>query len=299
MAFIDYYKILGVDKNATEGEIKKAYRKLARKYHPDLNPNDKEAELKFKQLNEANEVLSNPEFRKKYDKYGEHWKDGEAYEKAKQQQEQSQQQYQRNSGFEGFGDGAEYSDFFESMFGGNFSGGNRGRHVKFRGQDFNAQLHLNLKDVYTTQKQVLTVNGKNIRLAIPAGVTNGQIIKIKGKGGKGVNGGPNGDLYIEFIIENNTAFKRDGDNLYKTVDLDLYTAVLGGEITIETFNGKAKLKVKPHTQNGTQVKLRGQGFPKYKKENEYGDLFITYNVKLPNKLSAKEKTLFEELAKLQ
>lgn len=300
MAFIDYYKILGVDKNATEAEIKKAYRKLARKYHPDLNPNDKEAEVKFKQLNEANEVLSNPEFRKKYDKYGEHWKDGETYEKARQQQQQqSQRQYGQTSGFEGFGDGAEYSDFFESMFGGNFSRSSRGRNVKFRGQDYNAQLHLNLKDVYNTQKHVLTVNGKNIRLSIPAGVTNGQIIKIKGKGGKGVNGGPNGDLYIEFIIENNTAFKRDGANLYKTVNLDLYTAVLGGETTIETFNGKAKLKIKPHTQNGTQVKLRGQGFPKYKKENEYGDLYITYNVKLPHKLSAEEKTLFEELAKLQ
>mgnify|MGYP001264384205 CR=1 FL=1 len=302
MAFIDYYKILGVDKNATEAEIKKAYRKMARKYHPDLNPNDKEAEQKFKQLNEANEVLSNPEFRKKYDKYGEHWKDGEAYEKAKQQQQQSQRQHQRSSGYEDFGNGAEYSDFFESMFGGNFSDGNRGRNVKFRGQDFNAQLHLNLRDVYTTQKQVLTVNGKNIRLSIPAGVTNGQIIKIKGKGGKGINGGPDGDLYIEFIIENNTSFKRDGANLYKTVDLDLYTAVLGGEITIETFNGKAKLKVKPHTQNGTQVKLKGKGFPKYKKEEEeeeHGDLYITYNVKLPDRLSDKEKALFEELAKLQ
>ncbi|WP_426429453.1 DnaJ C-terminal domain-containing protein [Winogradskyella sp. HB-48] len=300
MAFIDYYKILGVDKNATEAEIKKAYRKLARKYHPDLNPNDKEAEVKFKQLNEANEVLSNPEFRKKYDKYGEHWKDGEAYEKARQQQQQqSQRQYGQTSGFEDFGGGAEYSDFFESMFGGNFSRSSRGRNVKFRGQDYNAQLHLNLKDVYNTQKHVLTVNGKNIRLSIPAGVTNGQIIKIKGKGGKGVNGGPNGDLYIEFIIENNTPFKRDGDNLYKIVDLDLYTAILGGEITIDTFSGKAKLKVKPHTQNGTQVKLKGQGFPKYKKVNDFGDLYITYNVKLPERLSNKEKTLFEELAKLQ
>lgn len=298
MAFIDYYKILGVDKNASKNDIKKAYRKLARKYHPDLNPNDKEAELKFKQVNEANEVLSNDENRKKYDKYGENWQHGEAYEQAQQQQRQSrgQQQYQGAQGFEGFGEG-DYSDFFESMFGGGFS--NRGGNVKFRGQDFNAQLQLNLRDVYTTEKRVLTVNGKNIRLTIPAGVSHGQVIKIKGKGGKGINGGPNGDLLIEFNIINNTEFKRDGANLYKTVNLDLYKAVLGGNVTIDTFDGKVKLNLKPLTQNGTQVKLKGKGFPIYKKDGHFGDLYITYNVQLPKKLSNKEKELFEELAKLQ
>lgn len=298
MAFIDYYKILGVDKNASKNDIKKAYRKLARKYHPDLNPNDKEAELKFKQVNEANEVLSNDENRKKYDKYGENWQHGEAYEQAQQQQRQSrrQQQYQGTQGFEGFGEG-DYSDFFESMFGGGFS--NRGGNVKFRGQDFNAQLQLNLRDVYTTEKRVLTVNGKNIRLTIPAGVSHGQVIKIKGKGGKGINGGPNGDLLIEFNIVNNTEFKRDGANLYKTVNLDLYKAVLGGDVTIDTFDGKVKLNLKPLTQNGTQVKLKGKGFPIYKKDGHFGDLYITYNVQLPKKLSNKEKELFEELAKLQ
>ena len=305
MAFIDYYKILGVEKNATKSEIKKAYRKLARKYHPDLNPNDKEAEIKFKQVNEANEVLSNDDNRKKYDQYGENWKHSEAYEQAQRQQQQysqSQGQYRGGSGFDGFesfGDGADYSDFFESMFGGDFSGKSQGGSVKFRGQDFNAQLHLNLRDVYTTQKQVLTVNGKNIRLSIPAGVTNGQIIKIKGKGGTGINGGPNGDLYIEFIIENNTAFRRDGANLYKIENIDLYKAVLGGTITVDTFDGKAKLSLKPLTQNGTQVKLKGKGFPKYKAEDEFGDFYITYQVNLPKKLSDKEKELFEELAKLQ
>nr|WP_321222885.1 J domain-containing protein [uncultured Psychroserpens sp.] len=299
MAFIDYYKVLGIDKSASSTDIKKAYRKLARKYHPDLNPNDKEAELKFKQINEANEVLSNAENRKKYDSYGENWKDGEAYEKTRQQQRKSQQQYQGGQGFdgfEGFGSG-DSSDFFESMFGGGFS--NRGGNTKFRGQDFNATLQLNLSDVFTTQKQVLTVNGKNIRLTIPAGVTNGQIIKIRGKGGQGVNGGPTGDLLIEFNILNNTTFKRDAQNLYKTVDLDLYKAVLGGDIMVDTFDGKVKLNVKPSTQNQTQIKLKGKGFPVYKKEGVFGDLYITYNVKLPNKLSDKEKELFEELAKLQ
>lgn len=298
MAFIDYYKTLGVDKNASKNDIKKAYRKLARKHHPDLNPNDKEAELQFKKINEANEVLSNEENRKKYDKYGENWQHGEAHEQAQREHRESQQNYQRTSGSQDFGNG-EYSDFFESMFGGGGSYGNNRSSARFRGQDFNATLQLNLKDVYTTEKRVLTVNGKNIRLTIPAGVTNGQIIKIKGKGGEGVNGGPNGDLLIEFNITNNTDFKRDGSNLYKTINLDLYKAVLGGEVTIDTFDGKVKLNVKELTQNDTRVKLKGKGFPKYKKDGEFGDLYITYTIKLPKKLSDKQKELFEELAKLQ
>ncbi|MEM5565473.1 J domain-containing protein [Psychroserpens sp. AS72] len=295
MAFIDYYKILGISKNATESDIKKAYRKLARKYHPDLNPNDKVAEKKFKEINEANEVLSHPENRKKYDEYGEHWKHSEEYEKAKQQQKQYQSSSQGPQG--GYSE-EDFSDFFGSMFGGRASG-SRGREVKFKGQDFNAQLKLNLKDVYTSHKQTLTVNSKNIRITIPAGVENGQIIKIKGHGGKGVNGGPNGDLYIEFSITNDSKFKRDGDNLYATVDLDLYKALLGGEIMVDTFDGKVKLTVKPETQNGTKVKLKGKGFPKYKKDGQFGDLFITYTIKTPTNLSAKEKELFVELSKLR
>lgn len=294
MAYIDYYKILGISKSATENDIKKAYRKLARKYHPDLNPNDKDAELKFKQINEANEVLSNPENRKKYDAYGEHWQHAEEYEKAKQHE-----QYQRNTqdAFGGYSE-EDFSDFFGNMFGGR-SSGSRGSQVKFRGQDFNAQLQLNLKDVYTTHKRTLTVNNKNIRITIPAGIENGQVIKIKGHGGKGMNGGPNGDLFIEFSIINDTPFRRDGSNLYASIDLDLYKALLGGEIMIHTFDGKVKLKVKPETQNGTKVKLKGKGFPKYKKEGQFGDLYVTYNLKLPEHLSAREKELFTELSKLR
>jgi curved DNA-binding protein len=158
---------------------------------------------------------------------------------------------------------------------------------------------MNLTDVYKPQQQTLTINDKKIRLTIPAGVEDGQTIKIKGHGGEGVGGGPKGDLYITFKIVNNTSFKRDESNLYKTVQLDLYTAVLGGEITVNTFNSKVKLKVKPGTQNNSKVKLKGKGFTKYKKENSYGDFFITYQITIPEKLSAKEKELFEELAKLQ
>ncbi|WP_291152706.1 J domain-containing protein [Flavobacterium sp. UBA7680] len=302
MDYIDYYKTLDVTKSATEAEIKKAYRKLARKYHPDLNPNDKEAEKKFKEINEANEVLSNPENRKKYDKYGKDWKHADEFEKAgydpnQQQYSRQQQGNQDFSGFDG-GDfsGSDFSDFFNSMYG---SGRSSRSQSKYRGQDFNAELQLDLASAYTTHKQSLTVNGKNIRITIPAGVENGQVIKIPGHGGAGVNGGPNGDLYITFNIENNSDFKREGNNLYSNVDLDLYTAVLGGEINIKTFDGKVKIKVPSETQTGTKVKLKGKGFPVYKKDNQFGDLYVTYNLKVPTQLSEKEKELFTELSKLR
>lgn len=301
MDFVDYYKTLGVPNNASQDDIKKAYRKLARKLHPDLNPNDKEAHKKFQQINEANEVLSDPENRKKYDQYGKDWKHAEQFEKAKQQQ--------RSQGFGGGGFGREdfggytyssgdesgFSDFFESLFGG--SKGRRSQ-SKFRGQDYSAELHLTLTDASTTHKQTLTINGKNVRITIPAGVENGQVIRLKGYGSPGDNGGPNGDLLITFVIDNNTAFKREGNDLYKTEDIDLYTAILGGEKTINTLNGKIKLKVNEGTQNGTKVRLKGKGFPVYKKEGEFGDLFITWNIKIPTNLTGKQKQLFSELSKL-
>jgi curved DNA-binding protein len=294
MAFIDYYQILGISKTATDKEIKSAYRKLARKYHPDLNPDNKAAEIKFKEINEANEVLSNPENRKKYDKYGQDWQHGEGYEKARKQQESQRRNQSRQESFVD----DDYSDFFESMFGGGRTS-RQSRSPKFKGQDYNAELHLNLRDVYSTQKQVLTIDGKKIRLTIPAGVEDGQVIKIKGKGGSGINGGPSGDLFIRFVIENKTPFKRESDNLYLHVDLDLYTAILGGEIMIDTFDSKVKLQIKAGTENETKVKLKGKGFPIYKKEGKFGDLIITYHIKIPTDLSKKEIDLFKELQKIQ
>ncbi len=292
MASVDYYKTLGITKSASEADIKKAYRKLARKYHPDLNPNDKTAEKSFKEINEANEVLSNPENRKKYDAYGEHWQNGEAYE----QEKQRQQEYKRSS--QGAQGGYSQEDFAD-MFGDMFSGASSGRrtNAKFRGQDYNSELKLNLQDVYKTQKQVITVNGKNIRITIPAGVENGQVIKIKGHGGKGVNNGPNGDLYIQFSILNDSKFKRDKDNFHIDIDLDLYTALLGGQLLVDTFDGKVKLTIKPETANGDKVKLKGKGFPTYKKEGQFGDLYITYQLKIPTKLNEKEIELIKELQK--
>jgi len=294
MLFVDYYKILGIDKTATPKDIKNAYRKLARKYHPDLNPNDRDAKKNFQQINEANEVLSDPDKRKKYDQYGKDWQHAEEFEKAKQYQEQSSNY--RGPGYSGEQTEGDFSSFFESMFGGS-AGAARRMKVKYRGEDYNAELHLDLIDAYKTHKQTLTVNGKSIRITIPAGIENGQTIKISGHGGPGINGGPNGDLYISFSIANHPNIKRLGNNLYSTVDLDLYTAVLGGEITMDTLNGKVKLKVMPETQNGSKIKLKGKGFPVYKNEGQFGDLYVTYTIKIPTNLTDKQKVLFTELSK--
>ena len=296
MEFIDYYKVLGIAKSASSDDIKKAYRKMARKLHPDVNPNDATAKLKFQQVNEANEVLSDPEKRKKYDKYGKDWKNANQFEQAGQQR----QQYQGNQGNSDGGEadfGGDFSDFFSSMFGGQAN--SAGNKSKYRGQDFNSELQLDLREVYKAHQRTLTVNGKNIRLTIPAGIENGQTIKIAGHGGPGANGGPPGDLYMRFVIVNNTEFKREGNNLYKEEALDIYTAVLGEEVTVATFEGKVKLKVAAETQNGTRVKLKGKGFPVYKKDGESGDLFITWKVKVPTNLTETERELFTQLSKLQ
>jgi curved DNA-binding protein len=309
MAYTDYYKILGIPKTASDEDVKKAYRKLARKLHPDLNPNDKEANKKFQQINEANEVLSDPVKRKKYDQYseqyGEHWENAEQYEKARQQgtyggqrtSGQSANPFADFGGGEDFNEG-QYSDFFEQMFG---SGARRSgsRNTKFRGQDYQAELHISLRDAAKTHSQTLTINEKNIRITIPAGVEDGQVIRLKNHGAPGANGGPNGDLYITFRITPDTVFKRAGNDLYITLNVDLYTAVLGGEVMVDTLDGKIKLKVKPGTQNGTKSRLKGKGFPVYKQEGSFGDLFVSYNVLIPTNLTARQKELFTELSKMK
>jgi curved DNA-binding protein len=293
MAFVDYYQILGLDKTADDKAIKNAYRKLARKYHPDLNPNDKEAQKKFQQLNEANEVLSDPEKRKKYDQYGKDWQHSEEFERARQARGNAGGQ-----GSEWFsGGGDQFSDFFESMFGSGSGFGGGGRGVRYRGQDYQAEVNLTLRDASETHKRTLTVNGKNIRITIPAGIENGQTIKIAGHGGKGTNGGPDGDLFITFTIETDSKLRRSGNDLHIKAEVDLYTAVLGGDLILETLSGKVKLPVKPETQNGSVVRLKGKGFPVYKKEGQFGDLYVTFDVKIPTNLTERQKELFTELAK--
>lgn len=295
MAFIDYYKLLEIDKSATTDQIKKAYRKLARKYHPDVNPNDDEAHKKFQQINEANEVLSDSEKRKKYDSYGENWQHADQFENQRQSQSQYQGGGSSYSDFGGSFDGGDFSHFFSSMF------GNQGRSQQkpqFKGQDYNAELQLNLRDILQTHKQTITVNGKNLRISVPAGIADGQVIKLKGHGGAGTNNGPAGDLFITFKILDDAAFKRLNSDLFKTISIDLYTAVLGGEITVETLSGKVKLKVPAGTQNATKVKLKNKGLPKYKQEESFGDMIVNYEVKIPTNLTEEQKEAFEKLSKL-
>lgn len=299
MAYIDYYNTLGVAKTATADEIKKAYRKLARKWHPDLNPNDDNAHKKFQEINEANEVLSDPEKRKKYDQYGENWKNAEAYEKAGASGGfggRGQRTYQNFDGegfdFGGFDGGSGYSSFFENLFGG---GRRSGRTSAYKGQDYSGEVHLSMRDAARTHKQTIEVNGKKLRITVPAGVANEQQIKLKGQGAPGMNGGPNGDLYLTFIIQPDPVFKRDGNNLYVDASIDLYTAVLGGELLIDTLDGQVKMTVKPGTQPGSKARLKGKGFPVYKKDDHFGDLYVVYNVQIPTHLSDKQTELFREL----
>ena len=309
MAFIDYYKILGIDKKASQEDIKKAYRKLARKYHPDVNPDDNEANKQFQLVNEANEALSDPEKRRKYDEYGENWKQADHFD---QQKKSQGRQYSGRNPFENSGNpygggyqtetdfgGGGFSDFFESLFG-KPSGGRSARgNGRAKGQDYQAELKLSLREAYTSHQRTLTVNGKQIRITIPAGIANGQVIKLKGQGAPSQAGGPSGDLFITMVIGEDLIFKRIQNDLMMTANLDLYTAVLGGDTTVETLSGKVKLKVAAGTQNGTKVRLKGKGFPVYKKDGEYGDLYVTFQIQIPDKLSPKQVELFKELAKSQ
>lgn len=308
MAFIDYYKILGVGRNATQDDIKKAYRKLARKYHPDLNKDNPSAKDKFQEVNEANEVLGDPEKRKKYDEYGEHWKhadefktESKAYKRAQKMNCGAEYWYSAGDGnfmggFRNSGTGG-FSDFFEQLFGhaSTSARAERAYGMRGRGGDIEARMHLSLRDAAVTHKHTFSVNGEKIRITVPAGVADGQIIKLKGHGEKGADGAVNGDLYITFVIDPDSEFRREGSDLYTDVNIDLYTAVLGGEVNVHTLDGAVRLKVNAGTQNGFKARLRGKGFPLYKKDGLYGDLIVTYHVKIPVSLTENQKKLFRQL----
>ena len=314
MELIDYYGVLGVAKDADEKAIKKAYRKLARKYHPDVNPDDAAAEQKFKEVTEAYEVLSNAERRKTYDTYGERygkdWEQGEAYEKARAQASYGAGGSRGGNPFGGgstytyanSGGQGDFSDLFEEMFGasGAFNeykrGGARGR-SQFASADLRAQLSLPLSEVMTDRKQVVTVGDKQLRLTIPAGVKDGQTIRIKGQGQQAGNG-QRGDLYITFEIVPPEGVRRLGDDLYLDVDVPMYTALLGGKVTLDAPDGPVRFTVKPETQNGTRIRLKGKGVPQYKKDGR-GDLYAVVNVTLPTNLSDEERDLLRRAAELQ
>ena len=294
MAFIDYYKVLGVDKSATQEEIRKAYRKQAKRYHPDINKDDPLAKERFQEINEANEVLGNPEKRKKYDEYGEHWQHADEFEAQRRQYSDNTGGTYDFGGFGGFGDfsgnrenASGFSDFFEQLFGGSFR-----RQQAPRGKDLQATLTITLQEAATEHKQTFTINNENIRINVPAGISDGQKIKIKGRGTE-LNGA-RGDLYITFRIEPDKRFIRKGNDLYTTLTADLYTMLTGGTVIVPTLTGSAKVTIKPGTQPDSKLRLRGQGMPEYKKAGVCGDLIITLKVILPT-LNGKQKEILEKL----
>lgn len=306
MDYKDYYKILGITKSATIDEIKKAYRKLAIKYHPDKNQGNKLAEEKFKEANEANEVLSNPDKRKKYDELGENWKQyenqgsrgGQGFNRSQYQNAGGGQQYY-SSGNEGFGDGENFSDFFESVFGKGFSssGGQRANRPQ-NGADYQAEVELSLEEVFNGTSRLMEVNGEKLQMKFK-GVQDGQKLRIKEKGGQGISGGPRGDIYVIVHIPIHPHFERKGDDLYCETPVDLYTAILGGKAIVHTMKGNIKIDIAKETDNGKILRLKGMGMPKFGKENEFGDLYAKVKIILPKKLTGKEIELFERLSQLK
>jgi curved DNA-binding protein len=307
MDYKDYYKTLGVEKTATTEQIKKAYRKLARQYHPDVNPNDATAEQKFKEANEANEVLSNPEKRTKYDQMA------ADYQRYQQQGGRRSSgagpgaggfdwnQYAQDNGAGGFGggQGEDFSDFFSSIFGGMGGGAGGGRSRPGAGSDYQAELELTLAEAYAGGPRTITVNGKNLRITIQPGVADGQTIRLRDQGGPGRNGGPNGALLITLRILPDARYARTGDDLTQDVPVSLYRALLGGEQTVDTLAGPVKIKLKPETANGSRLRLRGKGFPVYRQEGQHGDLYLRLNVQLPTNLTDAERELLQQLAQLR
>jgi curved DNA-binding protein len=311
MQFKDYYATLGLTKGATADEIKKAFRKLAREHHPDKNAGNKESEAKFKEVSEAYEVLSDPEKRKKYDQLGSRYKD---YERSGGRADDfNWQEWAANQGAGGgFGGGGfssdqfgGMSDFFKNVFGGGgfgggggFSGGAR-RTRAMKGHDVQANAEISLEEAYKGTARLVTVGDHKLEVKFKPGIADGQTLKISGKGMPGSGGGPAGDLLISVTIVGMDGYERRGDDLYKDMPVDFYTAVLGGAVTIQTFRGKLKVTVPPEIQQGHLLKLKGQGMPKYGAPDSYGDLYVRLQVQTPQKLSEREKELFKELAELR
>lgn len=308
MDYKDYYQILGVAKNASEKEIKQAYRKLARKYHPDVNPNNKAAQEKFKEINEANDVLSDADKRRKYDTLGANWQQYEQYQRAGGQgpfqwggQYRTVTQEDLDSIFGGFGgeDAGGFSDFFRTFFGGGFSGGTRAQTRPRRGQDIEQAIEIPLEDAYRGATRVVQKEGRRLEIKIPAGVKTGSKIRYAGEGMPGANGAAPGDLYLRIQVAPHPIFERQGDDLQCELPVSLYTALLGGEVQVPTLKGKVIMKIPAETQPGKKFRLAGQGMPKLNQENSFGDLYAQVRVALPENLTDKERELVRKLAEMR
>ena len=319
MEFKDYYATLGVGKTATEKEIKQAFRKLARKHHPDVNPGDKAAEAKFKEINEAYEVLGDPAKRKKYDELGANWRAYEQAERAGGPNPFAGQWNVNTGGGQGgfrtmtqeemeemFGDQNPFSDFFTTFFGGGFGGGTSARGGRTRsrkGRDVEHEIELSLDDAYhgATRRLSLKHDGhtRTVDVRIPAGVGDGSRVRISGEGEPGIGGAASGDLYLRIRLSAHPLFERKGRDLYVKVPLPVTTAVLGGEIEVPTIAGKTvRLRIPAVTQNGQVFRLKGYGMPAVNKNDDTGDAYARVDVQLPTQLTPEERSHYEALAKL-
>ena len=305
MKFRDYYIVLGITKSATADEIKKAYRKLAVKFHPDKNPGDKNAEDVFKEINEAYQVLSDPEKRKKYDTLGENWRHYEQqggqtkedfdWSKYHNANTGNQQNYSSsNQQFEG----EQFSDFFESIFGKGFNSGKSQTSKPYKGSDYKADVEISLEEAFNGTARLMEVNGEKLQMKFK-GVKDGQTLRIKGKGGQGANNGERGDIYVTVHIPAHDYFIRKEDDLFCDIPVDLYTVMLGGKVIVRTMKGDIKIDIPKETENGKTLRLKGMGMPRFGKENEFGDLYAKVRIVLPKNLSQKEIELFQELSTIK
>jgi curved DNA-binding protein len=304
MEYKDYYKILGVDRKAEEKEIKRAYRQLALKYHPDKNPGDKQAEERFKEINEAYEVLGDPQKREKYDQLGDSYRSWERMGGRPGGFDWSQWTQGAPGGvhveFGDLGDlfGGGFSDFFNTIFGGAQAQQHRGfGQARKRGRDIEQAITINLSEAYHGTKRVFQSDGRRLEVKIPAGAKTGTKVRIAGKGQPG-SAGP-GDLYLKVNVEHDPRFERKNDDLHTEVEVDLYTAVLGGEELVSTPTGPVILKIPAGSQPGQTFRLRNRGMPKIRNPKSFGDLYAKLKVLIPQKLSAEERELFQRLAALR
>jgi len=308
----DYYQILDIPRDADEKDIRRAYRRLARKWHPDVNPNDPAAEEKFKDISEAYEVLSDADKRSKYDRVGREWQryqqagtpggfDWGPWTQAAPGGQGVQYTYATTEDLKDLFGGAGFSDFFETLFGGGTPGrsGSRRSAPTQLGHDAEHPVQVTLAEAYHGAKRTLTKEGRPLEVQIPPGVRTGSKVRLRGEGVRGRGGGAAGDLYLVVEVQADPRFERRGNDIYTDVEIPLVTAVLGGEIQVPTITGEVALKVPPETQNGRCFRLRGKGMPQLKKPAEHGDQFVTVTVRVPTDLTDEERALFEELQRLR